>query len=324
MQDRTAFGINRVLFGAGVVLLAGGAVALIAGVLGREGHAWALPLMIAGGCAIAAGGLLIGASFLFLYLWQRRERRAAEAKLAENECLLTPVHVGKFTEDGLAVYTEEEVFSDPSVADVTPYQDVSVYYFTQRALPQKAGKEEKLLVLGEGEASICLSMDERTETLARRNGVKTVDVRFPAEKQRVLARFFYRTPNHGRKMAMLFVLIAMLCAGLIAAGAFWGGFRSGFVGSYIGVCALVLACALVPCAVLLRREKLVVYERGIRMHFFLRDCDLFLPLDLIQRIRQEEDGFIVDVGFTYFCLPDGGAYEFLCKVFPKKCGGGEE
>lgn len=322
MSDRTAIVIARSLFLSGIVLLAGGAAALIAGGL-NGGRGFASPLMIAGGCALAAGGLLIGARFLFLFLWQKRAQAAAAARLKEDECLLTPIHVGKFTENGLAVYTEEDVFSDPSVADVTPYEDVSICYFTVRALPQRAGREEKFLVLGEGEQSVCLPMDGRTERLARQNGVKTADRRFPAEEQKVLARFFYRTPHHGRRMAVLFTVIALLLAGAIVAGACLGGFRRGSLGGYLGACALVLVCSLAACSVLLRREKLVVYERGIRLHFFLRDCNLFLPLGLIQTIKQEQEGLTVDVGFTYFYLPDGGAYEFLCKVFPEKCRGGE-
>ncbi len=252
---------------------------------------------------------------------RRRKLIEIEARLAENESMLTPVHIGRFMEEGLAVYTVEEAFTDPAVADTTPYRDIAVYYFTERALPQRAGKEEKLLTLGGDEGKICLSMNDRTEALALAHGVKAIDRRFPAEKQKALARFYYRSPHYGRKMTILFVLIALLLTGLLVAGALLGGFERGAIASYAGVCLLVLACSLAPCAVLLRREKLVVYERGIRLHFFLRGCNLFLPVSVIQSIRKEEDGMVADVGFTDFILPDGGAYEFLRMIFPEKCGG---
>lgn len=248
----------------------------------------------------------------------RKYREAAEKKLAENESLLTPIHTGRFTEEGLVIYTEEEVFDDPAVADLTPYSDLSIYYFTERALPHREGREEKMIVVGTEEGGICLPMNDRTEALAISHGVKAADKRFPPQKQKRVARFYYRSPRYGKKQAILFSLLALLALGLVIAGALLGGFRPEALGYFLGVCAIILGCASAACGLLLRREKLVVYERGIRLCFFLRGCDLFLPEEAIEHIRKEGDDMVIDVGFTNFCLPDRGVFRFLTERFPDK------
>lgn len=315
---------------AGCILFGAGGIALVVWLFcSGGGAAWETPVTVAGTVAVAAGILLI---FLSAWLKKRLEARfraQEEAKLAENESLLTELHIGRFTDEGLCIRTEEEVFGD--FAASVPYERLSVCYFTARALPAQRGREEKLFVAEDGESGeegFCLPLDGRTEKLALEHGVKVSDKRSAAERQSVLKKFYEcGRRTRAKRIGFFVALAAVLCimAGVGVLCVLCGGMEKAEIPYYLLLCLIILLpLTAAGGTTLLWRQKLVVYQKGIRIHYWRIGCVMFVPMGTVERIKkvsvpEQGEWLVIDVGFTRFGVPDHGAFSFLKEKFPEKC-----